>query len=145
MNRLVQISDAIVSELNAHVFSQAFVAARTWNPKEDLENLTQLTVRVVPVDVSESPLSRTSIDGIYSPQIAVIKRVFDDSECDEMAQIMQEMADYLTFEKKKSLDLLPSATLQRVDFNPLYNLDLLREMRLWFGVLVPQYLMASDA
>lgn len=145
MSRLVDIADGIVIDLNGHSFSQAFTAAKTWNPQENLENLNSLVVRVVPVDASENAITRGTIDGVYTPQIVVIKKVANDEECDQMAELMQEISDFLLFAKRRKLASVSGATLTRIAMNPIYSVDILRQMQLWFGVIAVSYELDAGA
>mgnify|MGYP007112161168 CR=1 FL=1 len=58
MASIIELADAIVTELNTHTFSQPVTAARHYLPTFDLQEMHTLHVSVVPTSVASQELTR---------------------------------------------------------------------------------------
>lgn len=134
---VVTIAEAVKSKLATATLSQAFSVERTYLPAHQLDNLTTAKCAVVGVDATEDALTRTKVDGRYEVQVGFAKRTGTGIAAtnDAMLLLIQEAADlfWLTLERK--LPTVPGATLMQFRFSPLYDLNLLRETGVLFGVL----------
>lgn len=89
---IAQISDAIVTELNAQTFSQEFTAVRKWLAKWTLPELATLRVSVVPGPATYTMASRGQDDERHEIDIAVQKKIDAGSiaAVDILVELMEE-------------------------------------------------------
>ena len=116
---IVQLADAIVTDLNAATFSQSFIAQRTYLPRWKLEELAMIRVSVVPKDDVSERASRTQWQEDYQLDVAVQQKLGtnETTQMDGLLLLGQELADYFK-SRNPSGDL---ATLVAVGFAPLFD------------------------
>lgn len=98
---VLQIADAVTSELNAATLSETYIAERQYVARYELKDLNKLMVTVFPSTVEQVLLSRNSTQDDYVIDIAIQKR-FDcetDFEIDPLVSFAQELSDYFRFRK----------------------------------------------
>ena len=118
---IVQLADAVVADLNAATFSQAFVAARAYIPRWKLEELATIRVTVVPKDDVGERASRAQWQEDYQLDVAIQQRLGanETAQMDALVLLGQELADYFK-SRNPAGDL---ATLVAVAFAPLFDPD----------------------
>ncbi len=130
---IITIADAVVTELNAHTFGQAFTAARAYLPRYDLADMKDLHVTVVPKGVEIDASSRTLAQHDYSIDIAVQKRVGSDpSNMDGLMGLVEEVSDFF---RQRRLAQYPAAIWVRTVNVPIYAPDHLDQLRQFTSVL----------
>jgi hypothetical protein len=116
---IVQLADAIVSDLNAASFSQPVVVQRTYLPRWKLEELATIRVSVVPKDDVGERASRAQWREDYQLDVAIQQRLGanEAAQMDGLILLGQELADY--FKTRNPTGNL--ATLTAVAFAPLFD------------------------
>ena len=134
MSVIADIADAVVTELNAHMFSQAVAAARAYLPRYDLAEMKDLHVTVVPKGVEIDVSSRTLAQHDYSIDIAVQKRLSgdDQSDMDGLMGLVEEVADFF---RQRRLAAYPNAVWARTENMPIYAPEHMEQMRQFTSVL----------
>lgn len=101
-SQIVDVASAVVSALNSASLSQTFTAKRKWVPKEELPNLSDLKVTVVPKDYARTNETRGQVRRTMQVDIGIQKLVAtttnaEDStkltEIDALMQFVEEVAD----------------------------------------------------
>lgn len=118
---IVQIADAIVSDLSENEFSQAFSIARTYLPRFKSEDLDEVRVSVVPKDDVGQRASRAQWQQDYKIDLAIQQKLGSDEQAQMDALILlgQELADYF---KQHSLTGNPAALFE-CGYAPLFDPD----------------------
>ena len=130
---LVQIADAVVTELNAATLSQPFTAHRFYLPLFDLGEMKDLHVSVVPKSVTVQPAGRTLLQHDYSIDVAVQKKAAPDdtSTIDVLMVLVEEIA---AFFKLRSLEGLPG-TWVKTEHAPVYSPEHMEQYRQFTSVI----------
>jgi hypothetical protein len=93
--KIATLCDAVVDFLNAGSFSQSFTATRSNAPTQQLEDTTDILVTVFPGDYFVESESRDTWRRTYSVFVAVQKMVADQTEQDEMLELVEEIEESL--------------------------------------------------
>ncbi len=130
---IVQLADAVVADLNAATFSQAFTAQRSYLPRWKLEELATIRVTVVPKDDVGERASRAQWQEDYQLDVAIQQRLGanETAQMDALVLLGQELADYFK-SRNPAGDL---ATLVAVAFAPLFDPDHLEKHKTLTTVL----------
>jgi len=121
MAAITDIAEAIKNALHAHAFSMDFVARRSYRPRVDLEELTEILVTVVPAGITPNPAESTRGGTRHdcTVDIGIQRRYEDDSNAglDPLVELAEEIMDYL-----RSLDLgdAHGARLAAVENDPVF-------------------------
>jgi hypothetical protein len=93
---ILEIADAVTSDLNAAAFSKPITAVRTYLPRYKLEDLSSVRVSVVPKDDVGQRASRVQWQQDYKIDVAVQQRLGsnEQSQMDELMLLVQELADH---------------------------------------------------
>jgi hypothetical protein len=145
----IQVADEVKDLLNAGstagAFGVTFTAVRRYIPRNKLEDLTALTVTVVPASSSARFVSRAHADNEYAVDVGVQKRLAkaeDTAEIDALTAAVDAITAYLASDdgQGKTRRLLPQtkASLMRVANNILHP-DHLREEQVFTCVLTLTY------
>jgi hypothetical protein len=131
---MVDIADAVVSQLNAGSFSKAFTATRGYLPRFDLEEMGDLRVTVVPKSVEISTASRSGHQHDYGIDVAIQRKLEqeDAAEIDPLMDLVEEIADQF---RGSALPTDPQASCVGVANAPVYAQEHMREDRLFTSVL----------
>ena len=118
---IVEIADAVVTDLQAHTFSQPFSAQRSYLPRYRLEELTDVRVTVVPKDEVGQRASRSQWQSDYKLDLAIQQRLGADelAQMDGLILLGQELADFFKSHNPPG----DVATLVEVAFAPLFDPD----------------------
>lgn len=109
LSTIIDIADAVVSELNGGSFSQQFTAKRLYQPLFDLQQLKQLKVSVVPKAVEIERSDRVAHQYDYQIDVAVQKK-FDTTENAELDPLMGLVEQIADFFKDRRLSAYPDAS-----------------------------------
>lgn len=99
MSTIVEIADAVVTDLNDGQFGQDFTAVRKWVVKWTLPDLSTLRITVVPGPATYEPLDRRRDDQRHEMDIAVQKKINpnDNAEVDSLVSLMEKFVDHFRF------------------------------------------------
>ena len=129
MATMIDIAEAVKDELNTGQFSQSFTAVRAYQPTYDLKDMATLRVTVVPQGLSQSMVSRGQYQFEYVVDVGVMKKVADDSDCDSLMTLVEEIGDHfagLAVEGAVCVD---------VSNEPIFDPDHLLQQRQFTSVL----------
>ena len=128
MSAIANIAAAVVSELNAGTFSQAFTSVRAYLPIYDLKDMTTLRVSVVPKAIIDGDASRGSSDERYQIDVAVQKKVdpADLSAVDALITLAEEIR---TFFERRFLTALPTVHCVERANDPIYSSEHMNQYR----------------
>ena len=141
---IIQIADAVVAELNSSGSPLApaegdplAVAARAYAPVFDLGEMVDLHVTVVTKGASAERLDRVSRQFDYSIDVAVQKKLTPPSdagnaEIDALMLLVEQIGDH--FNGKRPAQFAGTVCL-RVENDPIYSPDHMRELRQFTSVL----------
>ena len=95
---LVDIAQAVVEDLNAQPFSQAFTAVRSYVPRAALEDLDVLRVSVVPRSTRPGLAARGRRQREVAIDVGIQRRLADPdnlAEIDALVAFVEEVVDSL--------------------------------------------------
>jgi len=138
---IIQIADAVVAQLNSSGSPLApaegdplAVAARAYAPVFDLGEMADLHVTVVPKAATAERLDRASRQFDYSIDVAVQKKLGDASnaEIDALMLLVEQITDHFNGNRPAQF---AGAVCLRVENDPIYSPDHMRELRQFTSVL----------
>lgn len=132
MSVIVDIAEAVKTELNGHEFSQEFTAQRLYRPIFDLVEMKDLHVTVVPKGVTVSIAGRDRAQHDVQVDVAVQKKVADDAESDTLMGLVEEIADFFRFRR---LAQYPQAVWVGIENVPVFAPEHLEQMNQFTSVL----------
>ena len=134
MATIIDIADAVVSELNGGTFSQGFTAERHYRPVFELADMKTLHVTVVPKGVEMSGASRSLVQHDFAVDVAVQKKLEsgDAAEMDALMSLVEEIADFF---RHLRLDAVPSAVWVRTENFPVYAPEHIEELQQFTSIL----------
>ena len=129
---IINVADAIVTELNGHSFSQPFAAARGYLPTFDLTEMNELKVTVVPKEDDGKLDTRTASTHEYAIDIGVQKKppTIENTDLDPLMLLVQEIADHFLFGQQAA-----GATLISPTVRILYLQEHLQKLRQFTSVI----------
>jgi len=130
MSSIIAIADAVVTELNAHNFSQPLTAVRHYVPTFDLKDMQDLHVSVVPRGVEISTAGRGIVQRGIQVDIGVQKKIAGDAEIDGMMSLVDEIAEFFRAKRR-----FGSALWVKTANFPIYSPEHLHELRQFTSVL----------
>ncbi len=94
MSLVIDVAEAVKTELNATEFSQAFAAERYYRPAFDLKEMKDLHVSVVPNGLTTSALGRGRAQFDCRIDVAVQKKLVaeDNAEIDPLMALVEEIS-----------------------------------------------------
>jgi hypothetical protein len=138
---VLQIADAVTTQLNAAELSQEFVAERLYVPNFDLEDMKELRVSVVPRELTILAHDRTTSK--YNARIDVaVQRKFDhgsNAEIDSLIVLIEEIADLF---RLKRLDSMPQARCVQVEHPVIYSHEHWEQYRQFTSLLTLTFQLA---
>jgi hypothetical protein len=138
---VLQIADAVTTQLNAAELSQEFVAERLYVPNFDLEDMKELRVSVVPRELTILAHDRTTSK--YNARIDVaVQRKFDhgsNAEIDPLIVLIEEIADLF---RLKRLDSMPEARCIQVEHPVIYSHEHWEQYRQFTSLLTLTFQLA---
>ena len=129
---IIDIAEAIVTELNSHAFSQPFISQRGYLPTFDLPEMNELKVTVVPKEDDGKLDTRTQSTHDYAIDIGIQKKppTIDNNQLDPLMLLTQQIADHFLFGKQAA-----GATLISPSVRILYLQDHLQKLRQFTSVV----------
>ena len=129
---IINLADAIVTDLNGHSFSQTFTAERGYLPTFELPELGTLQVTVVPKEDDGKLDTRASSSHGYAIDVGIQKKptTIDNAELDPLVLLTQEVADFFLFGKRPG-----GATLISPSIRVLYLQEHLHKLRQFTSVV----------
>lgn len=137
----IQVSDAVVAELNAGDFSQEFEAQRFYRPQFDAAELKTLRVSVVPKKIEIAIAGRGSNQYDIGVDVAVQKKLDSDTnaEIDPLMQLVEEIGEFF---KQRSLASI-AATWIKTENAPIFGMEHLDQDRVFTSVLTLTFRMVK--
>jgi hypothetical protein len=140
MSLIIDIADAVVSELNATPpgsWAQPFTAVRAYRPVYDLADLAELKVTVVPRSVSIETTGRRVSQHDCQVDIAVQRKLTPapggtDAEIDNLMVLVQQIADRFRYER---LAGYAAAVWIKTTHTAIYAPEHLEQLRQFTSVL----------
>ncbi len=132
MSVIVDIAEAVKTELNGHEFSQAFTAERLYRPVFDLADMKDLHVTVVPKGVTAVAAGRDRVQHDVQVDIAVQKKVANEAGSDELMGLVEEIADFF---RLRRLAQYPQAVWTGIENDPVFAPEHLEQMNQFTSVL----------
>jgi len=134
MPLVMDVADAVVTELNGNAFSQPFTAERQYLPVFELPEMKMLHVTVVPKGMIVTQIARNQ--AAYDVQIDVaVQKKFDNGDAAELDPLMalaEEIADFFRF---KTLPGPLGAAWIKTEHTALYAPEHMDQMRQFTSVL----------
>lgn len=134
MPLVADVADAVVVEINSHVFSQPFNAERHYLPVFELPEMKTLHVTVVPKGMTVTQIARNQ--AAYDVQIDVaVQKKFDTGDAAELDPLMvlaEEIADFFRF---KTLSGPLGAAWIKTEHTALYAPEHMDQLRQFTSVL----------
>ena len=132
MADIINVADAVVTELNDHSFSQPLTAERGYLPTFELPEMNELKVTVVPKEDDGKLDTRTSSTHEYAIDIGIQKKppTIDNDDLDPLMLLTQEVADHFLFGKEAA-----GATLISPSIRILYLQEHLHKLRQFTAVV----------
>lgn len=142
MPTVIDLADAVVVELEAGTFSQAFTPVRRILPDFELAELATLRVSVVPKAVEITGATRASSQYDMQVDIGIQKHVGADRDDDVvgLCTLVDEIADWL---RGRALGEAAYAQWVRTLNDPIYAPEHLLEKRVFTSVLTLTYRMVT--
>ena len=134
MSTIIDIADAMVAELNAAAFSQAFQAQRHYRPVFDLAELKDLHVTVVPKGIELQGASRSLTQMDVQLDIGIQQKLVtgDAAELDALMNLVEEIADFF---RTHRLSNMPNVAWVRTENVPIYLPEHVDQLRQFTSVL----------
>ena len=138
MNPIIQLADAVATDLNEQTWEPSFEATRSYRPTFDLEDLETLRVTVAPAAMEMMPLSRGEYERRLGVLVVVQARMGLEQmdRLDELANLIHEIGEHLT-----DLELadMPDARFTGIENDPLYHPDILETKRVFLAPMLATY------
>lgn len=128
------IADAVVTALNGHTFTASFTATRGYAVQRKREDLTTLTVTVIPAAVDRSRLTRAKVQADYAVDVSVQKAI-DQTDLDSQDTIIDLADEIRLWLKDQALTAFEAARYLRDEEVPGAEAGYLPEHILAFSVM----------
>jgi hypothetical protein len=141
MALIVDIAQAVATELSAHAFSMPFTAARYYRPVFDLADMAALHVSVVPKGLGIERLDRSRNQHDVQVDIAVQRKLqtAETAEIDALVALVEEIADFFRLRRLASC---PEAVWIQTANVPIYAAEHLEELGQFTSVLTLTFRVA---
>lgn len=136
---VVDIADALVTEMNTSGLLVDAVAVRAYLPRYELKEMDTLHVTVVPRAIESSPEDRQRHRHEAEIDVAVQQRLPAQDEVavtDALVELTQQVSDYL---RRRRLTAFPAAVWVGTRHEPIYAVDHLDQLRQFTSVLTLTY------
>ena len=133
MATILDVADAVVSELNAGSFGLPFTAERRYAPRFEMQDMDTLRITVVPKGLEIAAASRGEHQHDYQVDVAVQQKFSegDAAELDPLMGLVEEIADFF---RGRRLESVPAVCV-RVENGPVYAQEHIKEMRQFTSIL----------
>jgi len=137
MATIIELADAIVTELNTHTFSQPVTAARYYLPTFDLQEMHTLHVSVVPTSVASQELTRARKSYDYTIDVGVQQKTdLNLGSLDVLVDLAEEIADHLD---RQPLAAMPEARCVEITTDPVFAPEHLNELHQFTSIITVTY------
>ncbi len=138
MSVVIDIADAVVTELNGHEFSIEFEAVRRYQPVFDLKDTKDLLVSVVPRSKRTETASRGSVQDTVEIDVAVQQKIpqGDNDVPDALMDLVEEISDFF---KQRRLTEYPKAAWSEVENEPVFHPGHIRRLGQFTSVLTLKF------
>lgn len=142
MSIVLNITDAVVAQLNAAELSQAVEAERQYVPSYELKTLKELRVTVVPRELHVRSLDRGRNSYEADIDIAIQKKFNkgDAAEIDPLIEFVEEIADQF---RLKRLASFPGAIWSKTVHQVLYSQEHWDQYRQFTSLLTLTFRVAQ--
>jgi citrate lyase beta subunit len=139
MSVTCDIADGVVTLLTSApqgTFAQAFSAARTWLPEQQLETLTGIIVRVIPRTSDESLADRAAVQNDLGVDVVVMSKLtaVNNAAIDPMVGLVDQIKKYLRFRSPAT-----NVSWAAASSNTICSTDSLREFCQFTGTFTLTY------
>jgi hypothetical protein len=136
--RSADLLQALVADLNDHVFSRDFTATRAYVPLANLGELEALHVTVMPAGRIQALASRRTVQVDHRCEIAVQQRLASDAPeaVDPLLGVVEEIAEHLVAHR---LGDAPAAEWVQTETSPLLVPEHFNELRQFTSLLAVTY------
>ena len=138
MKLAIDIADAIVSELEAHTFSETLVVSCRVLPEFELAELKALSVTVVPKSVDIANITRQSSSFTVAIDIGIQQKIGKDTDT-EVARLSGMVTEIVAFMNRRKLTNQPAAVFVSIANEPVYAPEHLSGKRLFTSILTLHY------
>jgi len=132
MPLLTDIADAVASKINAAGLAPGLTAERILLPVFELKDMKTLKVSVVPKGRKIIQGTRTENINEVQIDIGVQKKISSDDELDGLLKIVEDICALF---KAERLDGYKSAICVKVENEPVYDYEHLRQFRQFTSVI----------
>jgi len=134
VSTIVNLADAVVSELNNEEWSLPFAARRLYRPRFAPVDLKTLQVSVVPRALLMEGANRTEDSHQYQIDVAIQQKLDAETveEIDLFVGLVEEIARHFRWRR---LAAMPSALCVKVENEPVYAIEHLEELRCFTSIL----------
>ncbi len=134
---IIQLANAVVTDLNAQTFSATLTAARAYVPRFDLENSETLQCKVVPTIDARQPASRGEDQCDLTIDIGLMQK-FEGTAAEELTAIDALMA--LAEEVKEYLSRIrptdfSAAICTAVKNEPIFDVEQMESCKIFLTVI----------
>ena len=140
MSTIVNLADAVVSELNSEEWSLPFVARRLYRPRFAPVDLKTLQVSVVPRSLTIEAASRTDESFQYQIDLAIQQKLDTETaeEIDPLLGLVEEIGRHFRLRRPATM---PTALCVKVENEPVYAVEHLDELRCFTSILTLSFRM----
>lgn len=138
MTTIIDIADAVVTELSSGSFSLSFVPQRRVLPEYELSGLNSLLVTVVPRGVEITGSSRSTSQLDYQIDIGIQQKVGKNVDSD-VATLVTFADEVMKFMLRRVLSGVPSARWLQLVHEPIYSPDHLADRLTFTSVMTLTY------
>lgn len=132
MPMLTDIADAVTAKINAASIAPGLAAERILLPVFELKDMKKLKVSVVPKARKIVQGTRTENINEIQIDIGVQKKISNDDELDGLMKIVEDIAGLF---KAERLDGYKKAICVKVENEPVYDHEHLRQLRQFTSVI----------
>lgn len=139
MSDLLDIADAVVTQLNAETWSPTFTATRAYIIENQLTALDDLVVTVIPSEQTRVNVSRSGEQHDHVVMLGIQQRptTISNAVLDPLVDLAEAIANY--FENERKLTAYPTASCTLVENTPPYQPQRLRENREFLTIITLTY------
>lgn len=134
MATMVDLTNAVVSELNAEGWSLPFAARRLYRPRFEPADLKTLQVSVVPRGVTMEAANRTEDSTQYQIDIAIQQKLDADYE-EEIDLLLGLVEEIIRHFRLRRLAAMPTALCIKIENEPVYAVEHLDELHCFTSVI----------
>lgn len=140
MNILTKLADTVAAEINNAGLFPEFTAERVFIPEYDLKTTKALKVSVVPKAVKVINIARDMHSKELQVDIGIQQKISDD----EYIEVLLYLAEQLVglFDKKR-LPAMPEAVCVKIENDPVYDPETLRQYRQFLSVVTLTFKVMS--